>query len=86
MTDDCESREPNECSNNRTGSRAAAFVAVLLAYALSPIPLAFGLQKMDAFERLQKPFYVFYAPVVFLADQFEFVSNFYQWQERLFDL
>ena len=86
MSDDSESCESNECSTNQTGRRAAVFVAVLLGYVLSPMPVAWGLQKAGVFDRLEAPFLVFYAPLVYLVDRIEFVEKFYGWYGSLFNL
>lgn len=86
MTDDCESCKPNEQPTTPTSRGASIFIAVLLGYFISPVPVAYGLMKVGAFERLEKPFYVVYAPVSYAANRFELVGKFYRWQERLFDL
>ena len=85
MTDETESCETTEHSTNRTGNGVKVFAAVLLIYVLSPIPVAWGLEKIGGLECLETAYYVFYSPLVFLEERVEFVSKFYAWQERLFD-
>ena len=58
----------------------------LLMYVLSPIPVAWVLNKTGTWDRLEPAFMIFYGPIAFLADRFEIIGRFYDWQERLFRL
>ncbi|MFM9961487.1 MAG: hypothetical protein ACKV2Q_09700 [Planctomycetaceae bacterium] len=86
MSDDHESREPSERSANGNCRVALIFVAVLGAYVLSPGPVTWGLKMVGVYDRLESVFRVFYVPLAFLAERFEFISDFYDWQFRVFGL
>ncbi len=86
MTDDLESREPSDRSANHTSRGLVIFVVVLVCYVLSPIPVAWGLVRIGVFDRAESAFEMFYAPLGYLAQHFEFVDNFYVWQTHLFGL
>ena len=84
MTSETESCESNERSTNRTGRGAVVFVSVLLGYLLSPIPVAWCLVKIGAFEAVEPVWEFIYVPIWFLTDRFEYANEFYEWQSGLF--
>ncbi len=86
MTDDNESREPTERSANQTSRGLAVFFAVLICYALSPIPVASGLQRLGVMQHVEPVFETVYAPLEYVAEHVEFVGKFYLWQCNLFGL
>lgn len=85
MPDQSELPEPIEPTPQRTNRGAAIVVAVLLIYVMSPIPVAWMLEKSGIGDRVEPAFAVFYAPLGFFADRFEIVDSFYEWQSNLFD-
>ncbi|MBC7816859.1 MAG: hypothetical protein IAG10_08240 [Planctomycetaceae bacterium] len=86
MIDDNESREPTERSANHTSRGLTIFFVVLACYALSPVPMAWGLEKLGVMDRAEAAFETFYKPVEYLAVNVVFVGAFYQWQAKFFGL
>ncbi len=84
MTHEEKSREPAERSTNHTSRGAVIFVAVLACYILSPIPVAWGLMRLELYDHVQTSYETFYAPLAYLAKRVEFIDSFYEWQIRRF--
>jgi hypothetical protein len=86
MADENETPERIEHSSNHNHRGLVIVVVVLAWYVLSPAPIAWGLEKMGAYDHMEQVYFIFYAPLGYLANRFEFISKFYEWQGRLFDL
>ena len=84
MTDENESREPTDRSANHTSRGAVIFVAVLVCYVLSPIPVAWGLARLGLYNHVQTAYETFYAPLAYLVKHVAFLDSFYEWQVRRF--
>ncbi len=85
MTDVTEPREPSDWSVRRTG-RGTIVIAVLAVYVLSPVPLSWCFRKTGMFEIASPVFSAVYAPLQYLYEHIVFVKDFYDWQERFFQL
>lgn len=82
MTDENESRVPTDRSANHTSRVAVIFVAVLVCYVLSPIPVALGLMRLGIYDHVQTAYETFYAPLAYFVKHVSFLDSFYEWQIR----
>ena len=78
---DCE---PSSDARKPRGSFVAVGFVCLLIYILSPIPVAWCLVKIGAFETVKPVWEVIYFPIGLLAGRFEYANDFYVWQFGLF--
>ena len=83
MTTTSESDEDNGGRPpNRTVAGMGILAAIAVTYVLSPIPVLWLFLKAGRPDLWQQ-FVVIYGPLVWLANQFDIVDKFYDWQERL---
>lgn len=86
MADDNELHGPTEHSANHTSRGLVIFVVVLACYFLSPIPIAWGLERLGVMDHFERVFEIVYAPLESLAERVEIVGKFYRWQIELVGL
>lgn len=86
MADESEPRESEKRPVSHTVLGLSVLFAMLVCYVLSPVPVIWGLDRLGIYDRFQTAFETFYAPLISMIDNVEFVSDFYGWQAKLFDL
>ncbi|MBC7816858.1 MAG: hypothetical protein IAG10_08235 [Planctomycetaceae bacterium] len=85
MTDATEPRDANERSTFHTGYGARVLWTLFVGYFLSPYAVWGCLAHFGFVSWTIDPMTkVFYAPLRFLRDYFDFIDSFYRWQCDLF--
>lgn len=86
MTDDHELREPTDRPPNRTGSAVLAFLAFVVIYVLSLVPVVLCLEKSGlTHTTVESTVGIVYAPLFFFLERSESLQAFYGWQFDLMD-
>lgn len=84
MTDDHTSQATSEREPHHSCRSLVIVFVVLTFYALSPIPIAWGLMRLGLYDHVQTAYETFYAPLAYLVKHIEFLDSFYEWQVRRF--